>query len=61
MRAILIEHILVSDNNRSEAFHLTGVEYTVEGKKIEHRKYCKQCLGIETENGLHEKTDDYPD
>lgn len=39
----LIEYSIDSDSNDRSSFHLTDVEYSVDGVKGEHIKYCKTC------------------
>lgn len=66
----LIEYIVDSTDNREENFHLSGVEYTVNGKMIEHESYCKTCQGeyVNEEDALkepsrvvHVKKENYPE
>lgn len=66
----LIEYRIDPESNAREWFHLTDVEYTVEGEKIQHSKYCQLCKtgGITPEQleeydpprEIHEKADNYP-
>lgn len=67
----LIEYRVDSESNAREHFHLTDVEYTVKGEKIQHSKYCKLCKagGITQEQleeydpprEIHEKDSNYPE
>lgn len=65
----LIEYEIDSESNKPSNFHLTDVEYTVDGKKIRHSEYCKTCNGKEGTNEqesdptriVHHKDKNYPD
>lgn len=66
----LIEYKVDNADNSEEHFHLSGVEYTVNGTKIEHEKYCKTCQGeyANEEDALkeplrvvHVKKENYPE
>lgn len=66
----LIEYRIDSSGNEENNFHLTDVEYTVNGNKIEHAKYCQTCNGEyynkEDEQKdppriLHVKRNNYPE
>ena len=65
----LIEYQIDNKSNKTSNFHLTDVEYTVNGEKIQHSKYCKTCKGEVTQDGdeyypprvVHEKDDGYPE
>jgi len=47
----LIEYAIDPDGNERKNFHLTGVEYTLEGEKIDHFEKCSYCqLGEEEPN-----------
>lgn len=46
----LIEYRIDSDSNERSSFHLTDVEYTVDGEKIVHSEYCKTCQEGEEED-----------
>lgn len=39
----LIEYTIDSEGNERKNFHLTGVEYTVDGEKINHFAHCEYC------------------
>ncbi len=64
----LIEYQIDSESNKPSNFHLTDVEYTVDGEKIQHSKYCKTCKGEVTINEdeydpprlIHQKDTGYP-
>lgn len=66
----LIEYRIDPESNARECFHLTDVEYTVEGERIQHSKYCKLCAagGLSQEQlqkydpprEIHEKGSNYP-
>ncbi len=62
----LIEYKVDDTGNTKEHFHLTDVEYTVSGEKIEHSKYCKTCKGKDTPQSnpdivVHHKDTNYPE
>lgn len=65
----LIEYKIGSESNDPSGYELTDVEYTVNGEKIQHSKYCKTCKGEVAEDGdeydpprvVHEKDDGYPE
>lgn len=67
----LIEYQIDPVSNERENFHLTDVEYTVNGEKIQHSLYCKLCKagGITPEQlaeydpprEYHEKDTNYPE
>lgn len=40
----LMEYRTAVDTNDVRKFVVTGVEYTGDGKKIDHKKYCKTCI-----------------
>lgn len=51
----LIEYQIEPVSNKRESFHLTDVEYTVKGDKIQHSRYCRLCkAGGITEEQLQE-------
>jgi len=64
----LIEYKIGSESNDPSEYELTDVEYTVDGEKIQHSKYCKTCKGEVTENEdeydpprlVHQKDTGYP-
>ena len=69
-RMRLIEYSIDSANNSRESFQLTDVEYTVNGNKIEHAKYCQVCSGeysdaeaeqTDSPRVVHFKRDNYPE
>lgn len=69
-RMRLIEYRIDNVSNSRESFHLTDVEYTVNGNRIEHSKYCQtcndKCSDIETEQidfpkVVHDKGKNYPE
>lgn len=55
----LIEFTIGQDANSEDAYEMTGVEYTVNGTKINHADYCKTCIE-KNDNPIHEKADNYP-
>lgn len=64
----MIEYRIDPTDNGYEHFHLTNVEYTWDGRKIDHASYCKTCQGETNETQqydpprvIHEKSDDYPE
>lgn len=65
----LVEYRIPFESNDPDGFELTDVEYTVNGSKIEHSKYCKTCkYGVtncdEIEGHIrvvHEKDTGYPE
>lgn len=65
----LIEYKIDSQSNDRDSFHLTDVEYTINGKKIQHSKYCKTCKEDNNENTedinpikiIHFKDSNYPE
>ncbi len=40
----LMEYKTAADTNDVRKFEVTGVEYTVDGEKIDHKKYCQTCI-----------------
>lgn len=64
----LIEYQVDNKGNTRDHFHLTDVEYTDKGQKIQHSIYCKTCKGTDTENDnnsnplaiVHHKDTNYP-
>lgn len=70
MKWRLIEYRIDSANNLRESFHLTDVEYTIDGSKIEHAKYCQTCNGeyndeeaeqMDPPRVVHVKRNNYPE
>ncbi len=64
----LIEYKVDSNTNATENFELTDVEYTSDGRKISHSKYCQTCIdNIQADDNytpprlVHEKAQNYPD
>ena len=60
----LIEFKIANDSNASNAFELSGKEYTIHGDVIDHVRFCKTCqTGEHFGRGecWHEKADDYPE
>lgn len=64
----LIEYLVDSKSNSPGDFEMTDVEYTTNGNKIIHSKYCQTCKnGIQPERSdsalifVHEKAQNYPD
>lgn len=63
----LLEYEIEDDSNEYDRFHLTDVEYTEDGVKRQHSKYCKLCQaggptremveGAEVPIVIHERTD----
>ena len=45
----LIEYAIDPDGNERKNFNLTGVEYTLDGEKIDHFENCTYCQSGETE------------
>ena len=64
----LIEYSIPSISNDPKGFEPTNNEFSVEGEKIDHYKYCKSCENgnaiRELDNGfrqwIHEPTKDNP-
>ncbi len=52
----LLEYRVDNQGNTFEHFHMTDVEYTVNGDKIQHSMYCKTCK----ENGFQADYDEEP-
>lgn len=65
----LIEYKAASETNNPALFELTDVEYTINGNKIQHSKYCSLCKGeeeyVQSEYDppriVHHKSSNYPD
>jgi|GEM_PF-7093127 len=65
----LIEYKAASETNDPALFELTDVEYTINGNKIQHSKYCSLCKGeeeyVQSEYDppriVHHKSRNYPD
>lgn len=65
----LIEYKIPPESNDPANFCITDVEYTVDGEKIQHSKYCKTCKnGVSGDGGeydppriVHEKDSGYPE
>ena len=50
----LIEYKIDPEGNERKNFHLTGVEYTVDGKKINHFDNCQFCQSGQVEPNDHD-------